>query len=63
MHAHAGVPKETLDRERRVALSPAGVTALLKAGFQDVQVQASAGEAAKFKVDQQPHLPEQFPTK
>ena len=39
-----------MDRERRVALSPAGVAALLKAGFKDVQVQSSAGEAAKFKV-------------
>ena len=46
----AGVPKETMDRERRVALSPAGVAALLKAGFKDIQVQSSAGEAAKFKV-------------
>ena len=39
-----------MDRERRVALSPAGVAALLKAGFKDVLVQSSAGEAAKFKV-------------
>ena len=45
-----GVPKETLDRERRVALTPAGVATLLKAGFQSVLVQSSAGEAAKFKV-------------
>lgn len=45
----SGVPKETLDREKRVALTPAGVTALLKAGFQDILVQSSAGEAAKFK--------------
>jgi len=44
------VPKETLDRERRVALTPAGVATLLKAGFQSVLVQSSAGEAAKFKV-------------
>lgn len=44
-----GVPKETLDRERRVALTPAGVATLLKAGFQSVLVQSSAGEAAKFK--------------
>lgn len=47
---HVGVPKETLDRERRVALTPAGVSTLLKAGFESVLVQASAGEAAKFKV-------------
>lgn len=45
-----GVPKETMEREKRVALSPAGVTALLKAGFQDIRVQSNAGEAAKFKV-------------
>ena len=31
-------------------LSPAGVSALLKAGFKDILVQSSAGEAAKFKV-------------
>lgn len=45
-----GVPKETFEREKRVALSPAGVAALLKAGFGNVLVQSSAGEAAKFKV-------------
>lgn len=49
-HYIVGVPKETMDRERRVALSPAGVSALLKAGFKDIRVQSSAGEAAKFKV-------------
>ena len=50
---YAGVPKETFEREKRVALSPAGVAALLKAGFQGVVVQSSAGEAAKFQVSQQ----------
>ena len=45
-----GVPKETLERERRVALTPAGVAALLKAGFTNILVESSAGEAAKFKV-------------
>uniref|UniRef100_A0A8C4EZ82 proton-translocating NAD(P)(+) transhydrogenase n=1 Tax=Dicentrarchus labrax TaxID=13489 RepID=A0A8C4EZ82_DICLA len=42
-----GVPKETLQNERRVALSPAGVEALVKQGFQ-VQVESGAGEESKF---------------
>lgn len=46
-----GVPKETLQNERRVALSPAGVQALVKQGFQ-VQIESGAGEASQFS-DQQ----------
>ena len=46
-----GVPKETVQNELRVALSPAGVQALIKQGFQ-VQVQSGAGDASKFS-DQQ----------
>uniref|UniRef100_A0A7N6ACC4 proton-translocating NAD(P)(+) transhydrogenase n=1 Tax=Anabas testudineus TaxID=64144 RepID=A0A7N6ACC4_ANATE len=46
-----GVPKETLQNERRVALSPAGVQALVKQGFQ-VQVESGAGEESQFS-DQQ----------
>lgn len=46
-----GVPKETVQNERRVALSPAGVEALVKQGFQ-VQVESGAGEESKFS-DQQ----------
>ncbi|KAF3832883.1 hypothetical protein F7725_026548 [Dissostichus mawsoni] len=42
-----GVPKETLQNERRVALSPAGVEALVKQGF-NVQVESGAGEESKF---------------
>ena len=45
-----GVPKETFSGEKRVALSPAGVTALLKAGFKGVRVEKGAGAAAKFTV-------------
>ena len=48
------MPKETLDREKRVALTPAGVAALLKSGFNSVLVQSTAGEAAKFKVCHRP---------
>lgn len=46
-----GVPKETVHNERRVALSPAGVEALVKQGFR-VQVESGAGEESKFS-DQQ----------
>uniref|UniRef100_A0A669DEU3 proton-translocating NAD(P)(+) transhydrogenase n=1 Tax=Oreochromis niloticus TaxID=8128 RepID=A0A669DEU3_ORENI len=46
-----GVPKETLQNERRVALSPAGVQALVKQGFR-VQVESGAGDESKFS-DQQ----------
>lgn len=42
-----GVPKETVQNERRVALSPAGVQALVKQGFQ-VQVESGAGDESKF---------------
>ncbi|XP_041847805.1 NAD(P) transhydrogenase, mitochondrial-like [Melanotaenia boesemani] len=46
-----GVPRETVQNERRVALSPAGVQALVKQGFK-VQVESGAGEESKFS-DQQ----------
>lgn len=46
-----GVPKETFQNERRVALSPAGVQALVKQGF-NVKVESGAGEESKFS-DQQ----------
>lgn len=46
-----GVPKETMQNERRVALSPAGVEMLVKQGFQ-VQVESGAGQESKFS-DQQ----------
>ncbi|XP_051537643.1 NAD(P) transhydrogenase, mitochondrial isoform X2 [Myxocyprinus asiaticus] len=42
-----GVPKEIFQNERRVALSPAGVEALIKQGF-NVVVESGAGESAKF---------------
>ncbi|KAG8131130.1 putative NAD(P) transhydrogenase mitochondrial-like protein [Naja naja] len=45
-----GVPKEIFQNEKRIALSPAGVQALLKQGF-NVIVESSAGEAAKFSDD------------
>jgi hypothetical protein len=43
-----GVPKESHAGERRVALTPAGAAALLKAGFRGVVVEAGAGAAANF---------------
>lgn len=45
-----GVPKEIFQNEKRVALSPAGVQALVKQGF-NVVVETSAGEASKFSDD------------
>jgi Alanine dehydrogenase/PNT, N-terminal domain len=45
-----GVPKESYRGEARVALSPAGVSSLLKAGFKGVVVDSGAGEGSKFKV-------------
>lgn len=46
-----GVPKEIVKNERRVAVTPVGVEALVKQGFQ-VQVEEGAGREAKFS-DQQ----------
>lgn len=45
-----GVPKESYKGEARVALSPAGVSSLLKAGFKGVIVDSGAGEGSKFQV-------------
>ena len=45
-----GVPKEIFQNEKRVALSPAGVQALVKQGFNTV-VESGAGEASKFSDD------------
>ncbi|NWS00352.1 NAD(P) transhydrogenase, mitochondrial isoform X1 [Motacilla alba alba] len=45
-----GVPKEIFENEKRVALSPAGVQALVKQGF-NVVVESGAGEASKFSDD------------
>jgi len=42
-----GVPRETLEGERRVAMSPAALPALVKAGARIV-IEAGAGEAAGF---------------
>ena len=50
----AGVPRETFDNERRVALTPAGVAALRKAGFKSVVVQSGAGALANFSVGAAP---------
>ena len=47
---HAGVPKETFDLEKRVALSPASVAVLRKAGFKAVLVEEGAGHGAQFTV-------------
>lgn len=46
-----GVPKEIFQNEKRVALSPAGVQALIKQGF-NVIVESGAGDASKFSDDQ-----------
>lgn len=44
------MPKETYESEARVALTPAGVASLRKAGFAGVVVESSAGAAANFSV-------------
>lgn len=46
-----GVPKEIFKNERRVAISPAGVQALIKQGF-NVVVESGAGEPSKFQDEQ-----------
>lgn len=46
-----GVPKEIFQSERRVAISPAGVQALIKQGF-NVVVESGAGEPSKFHDEQ-----------
>uniref|UniRef100_A0AAY4ELA2 proton-translocating NAD(P)(+) transhydrogenase n=1 Tax=Denticeps clupeoides TaxID=299321 RepID=A0AAY4ELA2_9TELE len=50
-HILVGVPKESFKNERRVAVSPAGVQALVKQGF-NVQVESGAGLESKFSDDQ-----------
>ena len=42
------MPRETFENECRVALTPAGVAALRKAGFREVVVESSAGARANF---------------
>lgn len=42
------MPKESFENERRVALTPAGVAALRKAGFKEVIVESGAGALATF---------------
>lgn len=46
-----GIPKEIMNNENRVALTPAGVLTLTSAGH-DVFVQASAGEGSSFADDE-----------
>ncbi|GLI60330.1 hypothetical protein VaNZ11_002448 [Volvox africanus] len=43
-----GVPRETAPGERRVALSPPAVAALIKQGFKSVLIEKGAGEHAHF---------------
>ena len=43
-----GVPKETLSGESRVAQTPDSIKLLLKEGFREVLVEASAGASAQF---------------
>jgi len=46
----AGVPKESFAGEKRVALSPTGVSTLVKAGFKGILIEKGAGAGAKFTV-------------
>lgn len=43
-----GVPKEVFPGEKRVAMTPANVARLLKAGFKKVNVEKGAGAASEF---------------
>ena len=44
-----GIPRETFPNERRVSVSPAGVSTLLKKGFKRVVVAPGAGSEASFR--------------
>ncbi|XP_078283624.1 nicotinamide nucleotide transhydrogenase 2 [Rhinoraja longicauda] len=46
-----GIPKEIFKNEKRVAMSPVGVQALVKQGF-TVKVETTAGDGARFSDDQ-----------
>lgn len=46
-----GVPRERMDAENRVAVTPAGVATLLKKGFAGVIVEPGAGALAQFPDD------------
>ncbi len=48
---HIGIPKETILEEKRVALAPAGVDALVKTGH-TVFIESNAGELSHFTDDQ-----------
>lgn len=43
-----GVPSETVDLEKRVALTPTGVATLLKSGISSVHVESGAGIGSNF---------------
>ena len=43
-----GIPKETFEREKRAAASPASVALLKKAGIGEVRVEAGAGLGASY---------------
>jgi Alanine dehydrogenase/PNT, N-terminal domain len=43
-----GIPKETYERECRVAATPESVSRLLKANFKSVLIQEDAGALSKF---------------
>jgi len=43
-----GVPKESFQNEKRVAITPANVALLKKKGFKAVVVEKNAGHGAKF---------------
>ncbi|KAJ9525270.1 hypothetical protein QJQ45_020803, partial [Haematococcus lacustris] len=47
-HLTVGVPRESFEGEKRVALTPAGAATLLKEGFAAVLVERGAGAAAEF---------------
>ena len=47
-----GIPKESVDGEKRVGITPEGVTKLAKLNFTNVQVERNAGSLSNFSDEQ-----------
>ena len=47
-----GIPKESLDGEKRVAITPEGVAKLAKLNFTNIQIEKNAGALSNFSDEQ-----------